>query len=94
MILNGQAETEHAGRYVQQLCKHWSHKFEVEADTDQGHIHLPIGEVFLRAADHSLDIELKPQEAASADKLKQVVVDHIDRFAHKEGGLSYRWTAE
>ena len=27
-----QVRTEHASRYLQQLCKHWSHKFAVTFD--------------------------------------------------------------
>lgn len=32
--------TEHASRYLQQLCKHWAHKFPVEFDLNHGTIDL------------------------------------------------------
>ena len=28
--------TANASRYLQRLCKHWSHKFPVEFDTERG----------------------------------------------------------
>ncbi|TIT63197.1 MAG: DUF2218 domain-containing protein, partial [Mesorhizobium sp.] len=28
--------TAHASRYLQQLCKHWAHKFPVEFDPNHG----------------------------------------------------------
>ncbi len=30
--------TAHASRYLQQLCKHWSHKFSVSFDERQGKV--------------------------------------------------------
>ena len=35
--------TASASRYLQQLCKHWSHKFAVVFDAQHGHIPLPMG---------------------------------------------------
>lgn len=35
--------TPHASRYLQQLCKHWSHKFETEAGPTNARIALPLG---------------------------------------------------
>lgn len=32
--------TAHASRYLQQLCKHWAHRFEVTFDPHQGRIDL------------------------------------------------------
>ena len=33
--------TTHASRYLQQLCKHWSHNLAVEFDEAPGHGDLP-----------------------------------------------------
>lgn len=35
--------TPHASRYLLQLCKHWSHKFETEFSETLGRIVLPLG---------------------------------------------------
>ena len=49
--------TESASRYLQQLCKHWSHKFEVKFDPKAGHVALPFGPLELTATDDALLIE-------------------------------------
>ena len=83
--------TPYASRYLQQLAKHWAHKFDVEFTPEQARISLPLGDVDLEAQNHALSIHLKARESADTDKMKSVVETHIDRFAHKEGGLSYDW---
>jgi len=35
--------TEHASHYLQQLCKHWAHKFPIEFDPNHGVIDLSLG---------------------------------------------------
>jgi uncharacterized protein len=81
-------ETEHASRYLQQLCKHWSHKFAVEFSPTEGRIDLGEGRVVdLRADDASLTVEV---EAPELPRTEQVVVDHIVRFAFREN-LVFDW---
>lgn len=82
--------TEHASRYLQQLCKHWSHKFAVEFTPAMGRIDLGEGRVVdLSANDTSLTVEV---EAADLPQLEQVVADHIARFAFREE-LKFDWRA-
>ncbi|TGQ17524.1 MULTISPECIES: DUF2218 domain-containing protein [unclassified Mesorhizobium] len=82
--------TEHASRYLQQLCKHWSHKFPVEFDPRHGAIQLSIGRTVMDADDHALHIALAADDEASLDRLETVVADHIKRFAFREE-LSFDW---
>ena len=51
MILTATVPTTHGSRYLQQLCKHWSHKFDVDFDADKGEIGFPMGPIRM-AADH------------------------------------------
>ena len=37
--------TTNGSRYMQQLCKHWGHKFEVSFDPQGGRVALPFGPV-------------------------------------------------
>lgn|GEM_PF-4305252 len=37
--------TENANRYLQQLCKHWSHKMDVTFTPDEGRIDFPNGAI-------------------------------------------------
>lgn len=82
--------TEHASRYLQQLCKHWSHKFPVEFDPRHGAIQLSIGRAVMDADDQALHIALAADDEASLDRLEAVVADHIKRFAFREE-LTFDW---
>lgn len=93
MTLIANPATEHASRYLQQLCKHWSHKFEVRFTPEAGEIVLPLGKVELIAMSDQLEIRLHPLAGADHDSFKRVVAEHLDRFAHKEAPLDYRWRA-
>ncbi|PWK59442.1 DUF2218 domain-containing protein [Aminobacter sp. AP02] len=80
--------TKHASRYLQQLCKHWGHKFKVEFSPVEGHIDLGEGRlVDLSANDSALIVDL---DAADVPRLEQVVADHIVRFAFREE-LHFEW---
>ncbi|AWI90475.1 DUF2218 domain-containing protein [Methylobacterium sp. DM1] len=83
--------TPHAGRYLQQLCKHWAHRFETEFSATNARIALPLGETRLSADAETLTIDLTAQDAASLPGLRDVVVRHIERFAFRET-LRFDWT--
>lgn len=93
MMFIANPATEHASRYLQQLCKHWSHKFEVSFTPETGEIVLPLGQVQLKAETDRLVITLHALEGADSDRFKQVVEEHLDRFAHKEAPLDFSWRA-
>lgn len=93
MTLTSRTPTLKASSYLQQLCKHWSHKFEVEFTPQHGVIALPLGRVELAASPEALDIRLEPADAAQADKMKEVVEAHLNRFAFKEAPLPFAWKA-
>ncbi|MER8480711.1 DUF2218 domain-containing protein [Mesorhizobium sp. M1163] len=82
--------TEHASRYLQQLCKHWAHKFPVEFDPNHGSIDLTIGRTILDADPAALHIAVTTEEAGSLERLEAVVADHIRRFAFREE-LAFDW---
>ncbi|CAO4195897.1 DUF2218 domain-containing protein [Methylorubrum extorquens] len=83
--------TPHASRYLQQLCKHWAHRFEIEFSPTDARIALPLGETRLSASAETLTIDLTAQDAASLPDLRDVVVRHIERFAFRET-LRFDWT--
>jgi uncharacterized protein len=83
--------TAHGSRYLQQLCKHWSHKFEVQFDATAGRIALPFGVTELAADDEALAIGITLNEGADVLRAQQVVADHINRFAFREGALEFEW---
>ena len=83
--------TASASRYLQQLCKHWSHKFEVKFDPKQGHVALPIGPLDLTATDDTLLISAALNEGGDPERAKLVIADHLNRFAFREGELVFDW---
>jgi hypothetical protein len=83
--------TASASRYLQQLCKHWSHKFAVEFDAARGHVPLPIGSADLAASDSALTVTCTVAEGGDLARLQQVVADHLNRFAFREGELAFDW---
>jgi hypothetical protein len=83
--------TAHAGRYLQQLCKHWSHRFAVGFDPRKGSIDFGSGRtVELTASDTGLTITLSDGGLGGLDELERVVADHVKRFAFREE-LDFAW---
>ncbi len=84
-------QTTEASRYLQQLCKHWAHKFETEFDPTSARIALPLGEARLAADADALTIDLAVDDAATLPDFRAVLVRHIERFAFRET-LTFEWT--
>jgi hypothetical protein len=83
--------TGNASRYLQQLCKHWSHRFEVDFDPQQGRIRFGEGEVIeLTAGPDTLDITIEADDPARLPELNKVVEAHIVRYAFRET-LEFNW---
>ncbi|ATQ44454.1 DUF2218 domain-containing protein [Caulobacter mirabilis] len=84
--------TAHAARYMTQLCKHWAHKFPVTFDEASGRIELPLGLCRLTVGPGVLGVVLEAADDAGLLRLEDVVADHVNRFAHREGELAFAWT--
>lgn len=83
--------TTHASRYLQQLCKHWSHKFPVEFTSQNGRIEMSAGVLILDADPEGLGLRLSA-EAENLERMEGVVADHLRRFAFREE-LAFDWQA-
>ncbi|KQT32611.1 hypothetical protein ASG29_12730 [Sphingomonas sp. Leaf412] len=84
--------TASASRYLQQLAKHWSHKMEVTFSPEEGTIAFPNGaHLAMRADRETLDLSLTVPDDGDPARMRQVVAEHLDRFAHREGPLTYDW---
>ncbi len=93
MKYNAIVATPNSSRYLQQLSKHWGHKCPVEFTPTHSTIDLPLGRVVMAASESDLTIHLEPKSGEDVARLKDIVASHIDRFAHKEGPLTYDWQA-
>jgi len=94
MALTANVPTTQGSRYLQQLCKHWSHKFETEFDAERGVIAFPMGPIRLTAGAEALTVTIEPNEGADVERFKQVVAEHLDRFAFREAPLRFDWRTE
>jgi uncharacterized protein len=83
--------TASASRYLQQLCKHWSHKAPVTFDPLHGRIELGFGVTELEAGPEALTITITHAGEGDPAQAQMVVAKHLDRFAFREGELDYDW---
>jgi hypothetical protein len=81
--------TQHASRYLQQLCKHWSHKYPVAFTPENGRIEMSAGVLILDADPEGLGLHLTA-EADVLEAMEGVVERHLARFAFKEE-LAFSW---
>lgn len=89
--ITGRVKTPNGGKYVRQLCKHWSHKLETQVDGDTGIVTFPTAVVRMVADDEGITIAITGANRADVERLTDVVARHIDRFAFREAPLAYDW---
>ena len=93
--------TPSGSKYLQQLCKHWSHNLTVEFTADHGTVIFPRD---ARGADHpgdalvtfdagadALQVRIDASSPAQLEGLKGAVARHLDRFAFREAPLPFDW---
>ena len=93
--------TPSASKYLQQLCKHWSHHLAVEFTPAHGTVVFPKdargadhpgdGLVTLTADPDGLAVRIDATSEAQLEGLKQAVASHLDRFAFREAPLPFDW---
>jgi uncharacterized protein len=98
---NANVPTQNASRYLQQLCKHWSHNLDVTFDANQGRVVFPkdargaswVGDgVFtMTALADTLLCGIEASEAGQLEGLKGAVERHLNRFSFREGDLTFDW---
>ena len=82
-----------ASRYLQQLCKHWSHKFAVEFTPE--HSTIPFDaerRCTLDASPAALLLRIEAADDATLDRMQGVVINHLKRFAFREDLDAVNWT--
>ena len=96
-----QVPTTNGSRYLQQLCKHWSHNLKVEFTPEHGTIVFPRdargadwpadGLVTMDARPETLDVTIEASSPEHLEGLKGTVARHLDRFAFREAPLTFDW---
>lgn len=81
---NAKFTTERASGYLQQLCKHFAHKIEVQFDPEAGLIQFPFGQCNLNANQGVLDLTVTAETQSDLTKACRVIGSHLERFAFRE----------
>jgi uncharacterized protein len=85
-----QIQTADPSRLIRRLCKHWSHKFEVNYDDQQGQIALGETQCVLTAGEGSLTARLKTEDQTQLERMETVVADHLQRMSADES-FTFVW---
>lgn len=85
--------TPDASRYLKRLCNHFAHKLPVELTENRGVLRFDFGTCRLHTTPEALLMDAEAADAEALERLQNVVVSHLDRFAWKEGQLSVDWQA-
>ncbi|HEY1781573.1 MAG TPA: DUF2218 domain-containing protein [Roseiarcus sp.] len=91
-IAKASVPTASGGKYVQQLCKHWSHRLEVDLSESRGVVKFPAAVVTLEPEANALEVTIEGEASEEVERLKGVVASHLDRFAFREAPLKFDWS--
>ena len=93
--------TTSGSKYLQQLCKHWSHNLEVDFTPEQGTVIFPRD---ARGADwpdravvtminhpDTLECRIDASCDGQLQGMKGALARHLDRFAFREAPLPFEW---
>ena len=87
----GTFPTAHAGKYIQQLCKHFAHKVEVSHSDTEGRAALPPGEAVMVASEATLTITVSGVDADALKLARAIIDSHLERFAFRDGFKTMDW---
>ncbi len=85
--------TENGWKYLQQLCKHWSHKLDVELGEKTGTVRFAEATATMSADEAGLTVAIEAASDEVLERMKGVVASHLDRFAFREAPLPFEWRA-
>lgn len=90
--VTGSVPTLHAAKYIEQLCKHWAHKLEVERSGATGVVRFSTGDATMSDSGGNLIVTIQAEDEAAVEQLMRVVATHLDRFAFREAPLAFEWS--
>ena len=101
LVATATVPTASGSRYLQQLCKHWSHNMAVEFDETTGRVVFPKdargaawpadGLFTMTATPDALVCRIEASSPEQLEGLKGAVARHLDRFAFREAPLAFDW---
>ena len=91
-IAKARVPTASGAKYLQQLCKHWGHKFDVDLSDHKGIVRFPAAIATMEADANALLVTIEAPEQETVERMKGVVASHLDRFAFREAPLAFEWS--
>jgi hypothetical protein len=88
----GTFQTEHASKYLQQLCKHFAHKVDVTYDENRGEAALPPGPATLQASNTALSVTISGETSEQRETARHVIDIHLQKFAFREEFEVMQWS--
>ncbi|WP_168016394.1 DUF2218 domain-containing protein [Halomonas salinarum] len=89
-ISRAEIPTESGSKLINRLCKHWSHKFEVEHGEGHGRVQFETGTCLMEAEQERLLVAIEALDVDALDSLESVVASHLERMAGDEA-LTIVW---
>lgn len=89
--ITGTFVTEHAAKYVAQLCKHFAHKVTATYEGNKGQADLPSGPAEITAYPDHLQVIMQLASPDKAILARHIIDSHMVRFAHREGFKEMNW---
>ena len=89
--MTGTFPTPNGSKYLQQLCKHFAHKIEVQHDETSGTVHLPFAVAQLVADDSGLSVRFELAHLQDVERAQSVIDKHLARFAFREDFTNMDW---
>lgn len=83
--------TDSGGKYLAQLCKHFSHKIDVTWSENTGELRFSCGVAALNADENGLEIRVKSPDEEQLSQTQEVVESHLLRFAFRDKPTHLTW---
>jgi uncharacterized protein len=76
-IAKASIPTVNGAKYMQQLCKHWSHKLEVDLSEQRGVVKFPAAVATFEPGADALQVTIEGEEGEAVERMKGVVASHL-----------------
>lgn len=88
---SGRYVTDHAQKYLLQMCKHFAHKIDVDLEEASAVMHFSMGKAFAEATDDALLVRFELDSSEHREMAHDVIDRHMERFAFREGFSGMTW---
>jgi hypothetical protein len=90
-VITGTFATPNGSKYLQQLCKHFGHKIEVEFTETDGTCAFDMGKAIMHADASGLSVRFELDGPEHVDRAHHVIDKHLERFAFREDFTGMIW---